>query len=306
MTVDTGWPSELHDRIDRWLQVQAQQRVALAFVDGRRYPGHYALAALEQEMLDAAYGAREPQVVASKLQWWVAELAEAPATGGRHPLTNVLFAEPRARAIPVEVWTAPALAAMAQLEQGTAADFQAQLAAAAPLHRALATLETRWWYGADASVEHAARVATLSHLLHALRRLPEEADRDRMPLSMARLAQYGLSRDGLRQASAGRNLAVQAQLRDLLHGWQASDRLPGPLSVFRAVESRANRRLARRALAARDGMSALAAGPARPGVLETLRTWRAAVAWRRADPTAGQARTDAGVPEQGRSGPAGH
>lgn len=297
MTAGAGWPSELHDRIDRWLQAQAQQRVALAFVDGRRYPGHYALAALEQEMLDAAYGAREPQVVASKLQWWVAELSEAPATGGRHPLTNVLFAEPRARAIPVSMWTAPALAAMAQLGQGTAADFQAQLAAAAPLHGALAALETRWWYGTDASAERAAGVAALSHLLHALRRLPEEADRDRMPLSMARLAQYGLSRDGLRQASAERNRAIQAQVRDLLHGWQASDQLPGPLSVFRAVESRADRRLARRALAARDGLAALAAEPARPGLLETLRTWRTAVAWRRADPGTGHARTDPGVPE---------
>ncbi|PPJ40432.1 phytoene synthase, partial [Pseudoxanthomonas sp. KAs_5_3] len=48
--------------IDKWLAVQPQQRIALVFVDGRRYPGHVALAALEQELLGAAYGIRQPQV----------------------------------------------------------------------------------------------------------------------------------------------------------------------------------------------------------------------------------------------------
>ena len=42
--------------IDKWLAVQPQQRVALVFVDGHRHPGHIALAALEQELLDAAPG----------------------------------------------------------------------------------------------------------------------------------------------------------------------------------------------------------------------------------------------------------
>ncbi|MEO8748304.1 MAG: squalene/phytoene synthase family protein [Rhodanobacter sp.] len=297
MLSSPGQPSELQGFVDGWLQAQPQQQVALTFVDRRRYPGHFALAALEQEMLDAAYGAREPQVVGNKLQWWVTELAEAPNTGGHHPLTRVLFADARARAIPVATWTAPVLAAMAQLGHGTATDFQTQLAAAAPLHAALAVLETLWWYGVDASAEHAARVATLGHLLHALRRLPLDVDRDRMPLPMSRLAQYGLSRDRLRQASTEQTRAVKAQLQDLLCAWRASDELPGPLGVFRAVASRSGRTLAGRAVAAHESLAVLAAEPARPGVVETLQTWRAALAWQRASSRAtGHARPDIRAP----------
>ena len=172
--------------IDKWLAVQPQQRIALAFVDGRRYPGHVALAALEQELLGAAYGIREPQVAAAKLNWWAEELAGAAASGGRHPLTQVLFDDERAHAIASELWLAPVLAAMAQLEQGTAADFSAQLAAATPLHGALATLETAWWYGSDVSPERAARTAVLNHLLYALLRLEQDAEHDRLSLPMQR------------------------------------------------------------------------------------------------------------------------
>lgn len=270
--------------IDSWLLAQPQQRVALAFVDRRRYAGHFALAAFEQEILDAAYGARDPQVVANKLQWWVSELSEAPSTGGHHPLTRVLFADSHAPTIPVSTWTAPVFAAIAQLGQGTATDFEAQLAAAAPLHDALAVLETLWWYGVGASMERAARVATLAHLLHALRRLQQDVDRDRMPLPMARLAQHGLSRERLRHASPERAQAVKVQLTDLLRSWRTSDALPGPLSVFRAVESRLDRNLARRALGARDSLAVLAREFERPGVVGTFQAWRAAITWQRARP----------------------
>lgn len=291
-------PPPLQGYIDRWLDAQPQQHMALVFVDGRRYPGHLALAAFEQEMLDAAYGPREPQTVIARLNWWVAELTGAATSGGQHPLTKVLFDDDRALAIPTAVWTAPALAAISQLEQGTAADFQGQLAAAEPLHGALAALETRWWYGADASAGRATQVAVLNHLLHALRRLQQDVDRDRLPLPMARLAQHGLSREQLRQPGAARTQAVKEQLRDLLRGWREVDTRPGPLSVFRAVESRHGRTLARRAASAADSMAVLGMEYSRPGLLATLHTWRAARAWLRACPPAvGQPAADAA--EQG-------
>ena len=267
--------------IDKWLAVQPQQRVALVFVDGRRYPGHVALAALEQELLGAAYGIREPQVAAAKLNWWAEELAGAAASGGRHPLTQVLFDDERAHAMAGDLWLAPVLAAMAQLEQGTAADFPAQLDAAMPLHGALAALETAWWYGTDASSARAARVATLNHLLYALLRLQQDAERDRLPLPMARLARHGLSRQQLLAPGEARQQAVKAQLRDLLASWDESATLGGPLSVFRALESRHGSRLARRAAGADDGLAALQAGQPRTGLTTTLQAWQAARAWRR-------------------------
>ncbi|MHB1058310.1 MAG: isoprenoid biosynthesis enzyme family protein [Rhodanobacter sp.] len=267
--------------IDKWLAVQPQQRIALAFVDGRRYPGHVALAALEQEWLGAAYGIREPQVATAKLNWWAEELAGAAASGGRHPLTQVLFDDERAHAIAGELWLAPVLAAMAQLEQGTAADFPAQFAAAMPLHGALAALETAWWYGAEASAERAARVAVLNHLLHALLRLEQDAERDRLPLPMARLARHGLSRAQLRTASAARQQAVKAQLDDLLAGWKDAAVLAGPLSVFRALESRHAAKLAQRAARAGDALAVLHAGQSRTGLATSLQAWQAARAWQR-------------------------
>lgn len=267
--------------IDKWLAVQPQQRIALVFVDGRRYPGHVALAALEQELLGAAYGIREPQVAAAKLNWWAEELAGAPTSGGRHPLTQVLFDDERAHAIGGDLWLAPVLAAMAQLEQGTAADFPAQLHAAMPLHGALATLETAWWYGFAASPERAKQVATLNHLLHALLRLEQDAERDRLPLPMSRLARHGLSRAHLRVPGEARQQAIRAQLDDLLARWKESAALAGPLSVFRAVESRHGNQLARRAVHTGDALAELQAGQPRTGLATALHAWQAARAWRR-------------------------
>jgi phytoene synthase len=267
--------------IDKWLAVQPQQRVALAFVDGRRYPGHVALAALEQELLGAAYGIREPQVAVAKLNWWAEELSSAAASGGRHPLTQVLFDDERAHAIASECWLAPVLAAMAQLEQGTAADFSNQLAAAMPLHGALARLETIWWYDVDASPARAARVAILNHLLYALLRLEQDTERDRLPLPMARLARHGLSRAQLRAPGHTRQQAVRAQLDDLLAGWREAEALAGPLSVFRAVESRHGSKLAQHAARAGDALAALQAGQPRAGLATALQAWKAARAWHR-------------------------
>lgn len=280
MTQPLEQVGKLQSFVDKWLAVQPQQRVALVFIDSRRYPGHIALAALEQELLAAAYGIREPQVAVAKLNWWAEELAGAATSGGRHPLTQVLFDEERAHAIPNERWLAPVLAAMNQLEQGTSADFAGQLLAATPLHGALAALETAWWFGPQAPSARAAQVATLNHLLHALLRLEQDADRDRLALPMAQLARHGLSRAQLRHASAARQQAISAQLNDLRVSWKGAARLSGPLSVFRALESRHGQQLAQNAAGAPDSLAALQQGQPRTGLGATLYAWRAARAWR--------------------------
>lgn len=270
----------LQSYVDKWLAVQPQQRMALVFVEPNKYPGHIALAAFEQELLSAAYGIREPHVAATKLNWWAEELNSAASNGGRHPLTRVLFDDERAHAMPRQRWLAPVLAAMAQLEEGTAVDFPAQLTAASALHGALAELETAWWFGEAASPARAARVATLSHLLFALRRLQDDVERDRLSLPMARLARFGLSRVGLRQGSEARDEAIKAQLADLRAAWSEALRLDGPLSVFRAIEASEGERLARKAARASAPLDVLQKGTADGGFMATLRAWRAAQRWR--------------------------
>lgn len=271
----------LQSYVDKWLAVQPQQRLALVFVEPGKYPGHVALAALEQELLSAAYGIREPQVAATKLNWWAEELNGAAASGGRHPLTRVLFDDDRAHAIAPEHWLAPVLAAMAQLEEGTAVDFAAQLNAATALHGALAALETAWWYGDAASSARAARIATLSHLLHALRRLQDDVERDRLPLPMARLARFSLSRTHLRERSEARDQAIKAQLDDLRLAWAEADRMDGPLSVFRALEAGQGERLVRKAARSGEPLAVLQQGDRDHGFLATLRAWQAARQWQK-------------------------
>lgn len=275
-----GGNHALHSYIDKWLNAQPAQRAALAFVDPARYRGHVALAALEQELLGAAYGIREPHVAAVKLNWWAEELAGAAQRGGRHPLTQLLFDDERATRVASERWLAPVLAAMAQLEEGTAADFSAQVAAALPLHGALAALETAWWFGAAASPERAARLATLAHLLHALRRLQDDAERDRLPLPMDALARHGLSREQLRQPGPARDAAVRGQLGDLIAAWRDAERLPGPLSVFRAIESREANYLAQRATKAAEPLAVLQRSAPAGGLATTFAAWQAARRWR--------------------------
>lgn len=280
MTDDVSRLGALQSYIDKWLSVQPQQRVALVFVDPNKYPGHVALAALEQELLSTAYGIREPQVALTKLNWWAEELSNAHETGGRHPLTRVLFDDERAHAIPKERWVAPVLAAMAQLEEGTAVDFSAQVNAASALHGALAELETQWWYGNTASPARAARIATLSHLLYALRRLQDDVDRDRLLLPMALLARFDLSRAGLRDRSDARDKAIKAQLGDLQSAWVEAGRCPGPLSVFRALEGGQGERLIRKAARAGDPLTVLQQGSPDGSFMATLRAWNAARHWR--------------------------
>lgn len=266
--------------VDKWLAVQPAQHLALVFVKPVRHLGHLALAALEQEIIAAAYGIREPTVALNKLNWWAEELSGAMVSGGHHPLTQALFADARAQAISAELWMAPALEAMAQFEDGTAADFTAQLAAATPMHGALAALETAWWYGPAANPARAMREAVLSHTLHALRRLEDDADRDRLPLPMAQLARYGLARTALAAPSDARNAAIGAQLDDIQGAWREAARLPGPLSVFRALESHEARRLLRRCRRAGDVLKALQNGQ-HSNYGTTWAAWRAASRWRR-------------------------
>lgn len=262
--------------VDKWLAIQPQQRIALGFVDPAVRDERVALAAFEQELISSAYGIREPAVAAAKLQWWAEELSGAAASGGRHPLTKALFESKRARAIDPSLWLAPVLAAMAQLEQGTPSDFNAQVAASRNMHGALAALETAWWFGARASSDAAAEIATLSHLVFALSRLEFDVDRERLPLPMSRLARHGLSRGQLKDDSPARREALKAQLGDLAAGLAAALGRGEPLSTFRGLEGRTALATAHGAARAAEPFAELHKRQSHTGPATAFRAWRAA------------------------------
>ena len=148
------------------------------------------------------------------------------------------------------------------------------------MHGALAELETAWWYGTQASSLRASRVAALAHLLHALRRLQDDVERDRLPLPMARLARFGLSRSDLRSRSDARDQAVRAQLDELEAAWRDAMALPGPLGVFRALEAREAICLVKASRRAGDPLAALQRGLPGSSFGNTLAAWGAARRWR--------------------------
>jgi len=239
-----------------------------------------AFAALEQAWLDAVYAIGEPHVAAVKLQWWREELQLAQTGGARHPLTQALFADGRARAIPQRLWDTAVESAILALDSAPPADFAAQLAAARPLHGTLARIETALWFGLDANSDRAEAVAVAQHGVTLLRDLPHEIEHGRAPLPMALLARHGLRLAELANDSEARRAALRDQTRMLGQSLAETDKMAGPLSLFRGLQARLDRRALRRAQAASDPSAALQRwqGDLR-GLLDA---WRAARTWQRA------------------------
>ena len=271
----------LQDWLEAWRESHPQLEPAWVFLraDARREV-YGAFAALEQEWLEAVYAIREPHVAAVKLQWWGEEMQLAHAGAARHPLTQALFADEGARAIPARLWNEALEAAMLALDSAPAADFPAQLRAARPLHGTLARLETALWFGVDASAERAQAVAAAQHGLELIRNLPDEIEHGRSPLPMALMARHGLSLAELANESDARRAALRDQARMLGQALAETDKMPGPLGLFRGLQAQLDRRALRVAQTASNPLHALQGGQG--GFRGLLHAWGAARAWHRA------------------------
>lgn len=268
--------------LETWLQAwrAAHPQLEPAWVFLRTDPrrGLYvALAALEQEWLDAVYAIREPHVAAVKLQWWGEELQLAQTGAARHPLTQALFADEHLRALPWRVWEEVMEAAMLALDTAPPSDLAAQLAAAKPLHGALARIETALWFGVDAGAERAQAIAAVQHCAALLRNFSNELEHGRSPLPMALLARHGLGLADLEGRSPGRDAALRDQARILGQALAETDKMPGPLSLFRGLQARLDRRALRAAAKAAEPLRALCKGQG--GVRGLLDAWSEARAW---------------------------
>lgn len=273
------------DALESWLRDYrgAHPQTETAWIFLRSEPRRDALGAFEalrQQWLDAVYAIREPRVAATKLQWWVDELQHAGEGHARHPLTQALFADVHVRTIPPAHWQAILLAAFRELEAATASDFPAQLAQAAPLHDALARVETAVWFGAAGDPRRMRALAPGQHLVAMLRNLPMEVDHGRTPLPMSLLARHDLSQDTLLHDGPARRGALQDQIRDLGQAMADADKMPGPLSLFRGVQWRLDRRGLQRAARAPEPLRELQRGAGGFGAL--MDAWSAARACRSA------------------------
>lgn len=270
--------SAFEDYLAQWRGASPERTVAWRFLRSDERVCFGALAALEQEWLKVMREAREPQVAAARLGWWREEMQRASQGQARHPLTQGLFAAPRASAIPAACWTAPVEAAMVLLMAPPSADFAAQCDIVAPFVDAVAELETRVWFGNGSTSPRAAKVTLLAHLLSNLRGLESMAERGRSPLPMNLLARHGLTIDSLGSDSPARRAAVRDYAADLQRGLAGAARMQGPLTLFRAVGLRHDSDALGRAMRADEPLVGLRSPVF--GLPGLLKTWRAARTWR--------------------------
>lgn len=274
--------SAFDEYLAQWRGASPGRAVAWLFLRPDERACFGALAALEHEWLKVVREAREPQVAAARLGWWREEMQRAPQGQARHPLTQGLFAAPRATAVPPVRWTAPLEAAVALLATPPPADFAAQRKIVAPFADAIAELETCLWFGDAVTSPRAAKVALLNHLAANLRALEPMVEHGRSPLPMNLLARHGLTVEALGSDSPARRAAVRDYTAELQRDLAAAARMQGPLSLFRAVGLQHDPGALDRAMRADEPLAALRS-PAF-GLRGLLKTWRAARTWRSMPP----------------------
>lgn len=268
----------LDDYLSAWREADPQRTYAWLFLDRSERVRYGACAALVHEWQKTLRAVREPQVAMAKLGWWREELQRAAEGAPRHPLTQSLFADVRARAVPLSCWTAVVDAALLLVDAAPSADFAAQRRSLAPLAAATAELETRLWFGPSADVARAAAVASIANLVSDLRALPEEVERGRSPLPMNLLARHGLSIDGLAKESPARRAALRDYTQLLRKALGEAATMAGPLTLFRAIALRHDLRNLERAATADDPSATLHSR--RTGFGDLLKSWREARTWR--------------------------
>lgn len=261
-----------------WREAEPQCASAWPFLRPDERIRFGALAALEREWLKSVRELGEPQVAAAKLAWWREELECAAQGQARQPLTQALFADARVREVPLPCWAAAVDAALSAIAASTPADFPAQCEAARPLAAALADLETRVWFGAEADSPRAAAVTLFNVLVADLRAFIVEVGNGRSPLPMNLLARHGLTMDALATDGPARCAALRDQARALERGLAGAATMPGPLTLFRAVCLQYDLRTLRQAMHAGQPLKALRAPT--HGLRSLLKTWRAARTWR--------------------------
>lgn len=270
--------STFDEYLRQWREANPQRALAWLFLRHDERICYGALAALVHEWRKTMRDVREVQVAAAKLGWWREEMRRGTQGQPQHPLTQALFADPRANAVPSMYWIAPVDAAMQLLAQMPSADFATQCDVAAPFAKMVAALETRVWFGEGVESARASRVALFAQFITDTRALPAEVEHGRSPLPMNLLARHGLTIEGLAGDTPVRRAALRDWVTELRRGLADAANMAGPLTLFRAVELQNDLAALERAASAEDPLSALRA-PAH-GLGGLLKTWRAARKWR--------------------------
>ena len=198
----------------KWLEAWPENRAIAVFLDPAQRRRAHAFGVLVHELSLAAFHVREPQVAATKLEWWRQELGAAAFGDAHHPVTQELFADDAARESDPTLWPALAEGALAQLDQPGAGTLAALIEQFEAFHGAVAAAESALLLGGSGSPEANAALWTFSHLLHELPMLT--SGEGRLPLPLGLLARHGLARADLAQPSPARSRLLKDFLDELV------------------------------------------------------------------------------------------
>jgi 15-cis-phytoene synthase len=267
----------------KWSQTHPELALALTFVGADERAAQSAFACLVCELEQAAFGIREAQPAAIKLQWWGEEFARAGKREARHPLTRILQLQPGFAATPIAHWYEVIAGALAQRDPEPAADRAAQLGTYFALYRPLGLIEATVFPAdprrsvlgpASDRAESLAHVRARSRALRETASLADALRDGRLPLPLDLLARHRLARGDLARASPQQAAALREWLRAL-----ASDHAGGSgtgLGVLLAAGASADRWRALHAAKAGEPLSALQEAITRLPMRATWAAWRAA------------------------------
>jgi 15-cis-phytoene synthase len=258
----------------KWTQAHPEFGLALHFSRGEERTARSAFGCLLFELEHAAFGIREMQPAATKLQWWAEEFARTGKGEARHPLTQALGERVRAAAIPLLRWQEAIVGALAQRDPEPAADRNALLDGYARLYRPLAEVEASLFGASDA--EPTARVFALTRALQETGALADALRDGRLPLPLDLLARHRLARGDLSRESAERTRALQDWLKTLAADCAGlAHSKPGLSPVSAAMLATAHSRM-RHAARAGEPLADLAEARRRLPLAAPWSAWQAA------------------------------
>ncbi|HEY6940045.1 squalene/phytoene synthase family protein [Dokdonella sp.] len=264
----------------KWSDAHPEFRLALTFVPSPLRAPYGAFACIGYEIEHAAFGIREAQPAAMKLQWWAEELARLRDGAARHPLTRALAGLPGIAALAPAPWHEVVVGAFAQRDPEPAADARALFAAYDALYRPLAAVEARLFALDGAAL---ARARALGRAVRETATLADALRDGRLPLPLDLLARHRLARGDLARESPAQTAALRDWL-GVLHGEYVTLEAVGG-GPGQAAAASADRWRVKTAAAADDPLAALQAAMTRLPLRASWAAWRAGRRFaRRANP----------------------
>jgi phytoene synthase len=257
----------------KWSAAHPEFGLALAFVRGSDRSAASAFACLVFEIENAAFGIREAQPAAVKLQWWAEEFARVSQGEARHPLTRALADRLASAAVPARVWHDVIVGALAQRDPEPASDEATLFEGYRQFYSPLATIESAV-FGTDEDATAATLAATRA--LRDTAALAEVLRDGKLPLPLDLLARHRLGRGDLANASASRDEALREWLAKVSERLSASATSERPIGAMRAAMAGANATRAARAAAAAAPLDALRHALTRLSLPMAWMAWRAA------------------------------